>query len=194
MDIEQAHGAAGDPAPTGSAGTKAAPEALSRRNFTKAGIGASGVLLTLASQPGMASSICRTPSGSLSGGLQSRAPVVSCSGQLPSYYASGTTFPGTVSVDTLFGDVFTCNATYGATFGAAKLQTILTHQGFDTVNLGMYLAATYLNIASNRIGFLTLVQLQDIWRDWQALGYYSPTAGTNWDASSIVTYLSGTAS
>lgn len=198
MDIEQAQGDAGKAAMASPVGTAISTRGLARRNFTKAGIGASGVLLTLVSQPGMASSICRSPSGSLSGGLESRVPVTNCLGKIPGYYASnsGANFPAGVLIDVKFGDVFACTGTNSATFGdkSTTLLSILTEQSFDSAHLGMFMSATYLNIMAGRIGFLTVNQLQAIWSDWQSKGYYEPTAGTNWYASDIVTYLSGTGS
>lgn len=92
MDIEHDHGEAGAAAPLEDAGTAMSAKDLARRKFTIAGIGASGVLLTLVSQPGMASEICASPSSSMSGGLQSRhGTLQTCAGKTPAYY-SGSDF------------------------------------------------------------------------------------------------------
>jgi hypothetical protein len=216
MDIEQEHGAAGTASPARPVETAMGRAGLSRRNFTRAGIGASGVLLTLASQPGMASEICTTMSGSMSGGAQSTAvKAVACAGRMPDYYKSGilknvaaVTNPATSMVDTgiqsavgwpsqvspatAFGSVFPCAGLNAGTFGKSTLGSVLNHESFDTTNLGMYMVTTYLNIVSGRIGFLTVSALQNMWQDCQNYGYYSPTAGVKWDASRIVTYLTGT--
>ena len=194
MDIEQENGVAGNAVPANPAGAMA-PKGLSRRNFTRAGIGASGVLLTLASQPGMASSICRTPSGSLSGGLQSHAPVVSCAGQTPTYYTSNPGWSGGATPSTVFKSVFSVPGTTGFGADTTTFGFLLNgNKDVDPSSLGMYMVTTYLNIVSGRIGFLTVDQLQAIWNEWQGGGYYTPTAGVQWNASQIVTYLSGTAS
>jgi hypothetical protein len=91
-----------------------------RRRFTRAGLGASGVLLTLASQPGMAQTICTTPSGSLSGGLHSRLPPNNiCQGVSPGYWKTHTSWPAPYTRDT-------CNSSglitaYGTLFSNSTL-------------------------------------------------------------------------
>lgn len=228
MDIEQEQGEAGDASPPNPAGPAISPHQLARRQFTRAGIGASGILLTLVSQPGMASEVCASPSSSMSGGLQSRhGQLPACTGMKAAYYqdsgsASDSTpdttpqsangqsrgvqsasaksgsmhsaagWPSQVSPSTAFGAVFACSGINASTFGQSTLGTIVNHASFDTSNLGVYMVATYLNIVSGRIGFLTAAQLQAIWYDWQSYGYYSPAAGVRWDAGRIVAYLSST--
>lgn len=195
MDIEQQNGAADKPSTTDPVAAGMSAKGLARRRFGKAGAGASGVLLTLVSQPGMAAEICKAPSGSLSGGLKSHTgPAVACSGLSPGYWKNHSGWPSGAETTTLFSSVFYCAGlnknTYGST--TTTLGMILEHQSFDTSNLGMHMCATYLNIQSGRIGFLTVPQLTQIWYDWQQYGYYSPTAGVKWDAARIVTYLTGT--
>lgn len=195
MDIEQQNGAAEKPSTAGPASAGMSARGLARRRFGKAGAGASGVLLTLVSQPGMACDICKAPSGSLSGGLKSHTgPAVACSGLSPGYWKNHSSWPSGCATTTRFSSVFNCAGLNKNTYGAATttLKSILSHQTFDSSNLGMHMAATYLNIRSGRIGFLTVVGLQKIWYDWQRYGYYAPTAGVKWDAARIVTYLAGT--
>jgi hypothetical protein len=166
-----------------------------RRRFAKAGVGATGVLLTLASQPGMASTICTTPSGSLSGGLKSHhGPAPVCSGVSPGYWKNNTPWPAGCTPDTLFGALFTCLGSNQGSYGAATCMTMLSHQDFDRSNLGMHLVAAYLNVLSQRVSFLTLETLRNMWNEWQSSGYYTPTAGVKWNSAQIVMYLSGTMS
>jgi hypothetical protein len=166
---------------------------VSRRRFAKAGIGATGVLMTLNSQPGMACDICTSPSGSLSGGLKSHhGPAPVCAGRSPGYWKNHTSWPSGCKTTTRFGQVFTCNTKYAKTYGAITCLGILSHQSFDQSNLGMHLMATYLNILSGKISFLSMQGLQKIWNDWQATGYYSPAKGVKWNSADIVLYLSGT--
>lgn len=194
MDIEQQDGPARDAA-AGPVPAAISAKGLARRRFGKAGIGVSGVLLTLASQPGMASDICRAPSGSLSGGLKSHfGPPVACAGVSPGYYKNHSDWPSPCTPETLFGDLFYCAGMNATTYGVTPLGVILEHQKFDGSNIGMHMAATYMNILSGRIGFLTVPALQKIWVDWQSFGYYAPTAGVKWYAGDIVTYLTGTMS
>lgn len=165
----------------------------SRRRFAKAGIGASGVLLTLASQPGMATDICTSPSGSLSGGLNSHhGPPPACSGRAPDYWKSHTPWPRGLTRDTRFGQIFSVNGRYADRWGATTCMAMLAGQPFDDAALGMHLVATYLNILSGRVSFLTTEALRNIWSEWQAKGYYTPSAGVQWNAAAIVVYLSGT--
>jgi hypothetical protein len=168
-------------------------QGASRRRFTRAGIGVTGVLLTLASQPGMATDICTSPSGSLSGGLQSHhGPAPICSGVAPDNWKNQATWPRGVTHDTRFGEIFSVNQSRMNTYGAATCIAMLEQQPFDEASLGMHLVATYLNILSGRISFLSIEALRNIWSEWQASGYYTPTAGVQWNAAAIVVYLSGT--
>ena len=115
-------------------------------------------------------------------------------GVSPGYWKGHTGWPSPCTTSTKFNSVFYCAGLNKNTYGAATTTfgLILNHQDFDSCNLGMHMAATYLNIKSGRIGFLTVTALQKIWYDWQRYGYYSPTAGVQWDATRIVTYLTGT--
>jgi hypothetical protein len=169
------------------------PAGASRRRFATAG--ASGVLLTLVSQPGMATAICTTPSGSLSGGLKSQhGPVLMCAGVSPGYWKNHLDdwVPLNVAPTALFGSTFSCGGRQD--YAVCPLGTILHHQDFDHANLGMHMVATYLNIKSGKIGFLSLQGLGAIWNEWAGTGFYTPTAGVKWDAADIVIYLQGTMS
>lgn len=59
----------------------------SRRRFTKAGLAASGVILTLASRPVLANAVCKSPSGFESGNVSSHIQEM-CFGNYPDYYAN----------------------------------------------------------------------------------------------------------
>lgn len=195
MDIEQKNGAPDKPSTASPVPADISAKGLARRRFGKAGLGASGVLLTLVSQPGMACEICKAPSGSLSGGLKSHTgPAVACSGVSPGYWKNHAGWPSPCTSATRFSEAFHCEGLNKDTYGAdtTTFGLILEHQDFDTSNLGMHMAATYLNIQSGRIGFLTVAALQKVWYDWQRYGFYSPTAGVQWDATRIVIYLTGT--
>jgi hypothetical protein len=185
----------------GEAGKPATPEqnappltgtGASRRRFAKAGAGLSGVLLTLTSQPGMACSICTSPSGSLSGGLKSRhGPPVTCTGLSPGYWKTHSSWPSGCSKTTTFGNIFPCSASH-KTYRDITCQGLLTHQDFDKNNLGMHLVAAYLNVKARRSTFITEQTLVAIWSEWQQNGFYRPTATKKWYGYDIVLYLSGT--
>jgi hypothetical protein len=62
-------------------------QGASRRRFTRAGAAASGVLLTLHSQPGMAATVCAGPSGFQSGLISARPnDPGACAGRSPGYW------------------------------------------------------------------------------------------------------------
>lgn len=170
----------------------AAPASPARRRFGKAGFVASGVLLTVNSTPGMACDICASPSGSLSGGLQSQSPRATvCAGRLPAYWKAHGSWPTGVSKTGSFESVFHCGPAYRA-YAAVSLQNILTQQSFDTNAVGMHLVAAYLNVKAGLSSFQTDAMLKKIWSELQAKGYYAPIAGKKWYAYDIAVYLSGT--
>lgn len=168
----------------------------SRRRFTRAGAGATGVLLTLASQPGMACDICMAPSGyqsySKTMTAASRKVAVTCTGRNPNYWKGTSSWPSGCRSSTMFNKVFTCNSVTNKTYGATNCMKILTPQSFDSSGVGVYLMAMYLNVLSGKTSFMTIEQVRAIWTEYQASGYYTPTAGVKWNASQIVFYLSGT--
>lgn len=168
------------------------PEGAARRRFTRAGVTASGVLLTLHSQPGMAVEVCTTPSGYLSGGLQSfRGPKPVCAGRSPGYWKTHSWPPGT-NKTLLFTKVFACNASTGRTYGMATQGAMLEPKPWDSYGIGRHLIACYLNVKAGLSTFQTVPMLQKIWSEYQSKGYYTPTAGVRWDGAKIVEYLQGT--
>jgi hypothetical protein len=62
----------------------------------------------------------------------------------------------------------------------------------DPTRMGQYLMASWLNVQSHRVNFLSVASLQEVWSDWSTKGYYAPMAGQRWFASDIVGYLYGT--
>ncbi len=59
----------------------------SRRRFTKSGLAATGVILTLASRPVLANAVCKSPSGYASANTSSHIHEM-CFGNSPEYYAN----------------------------------------------------------------------------------------------------------
>ena len=172
----------------------------SRRRFAKAGMGVSGgVLLTLASQPAMATLVCTSPSGACSGNLSKHNTSVACSGVLPDYWQSHhwawngaltngsslykLTFPTTSRCSQL--NTFTC-------FDIVNPNTVTN--GVDPDSVARHIMATLLNVRSKRIGFLTESQVMAIWNSYAATGTYKPTSTVTWSGSQIVAYLKSTMS
>lgn len=170
------------------------PNGAARRRFTRAGVAASGVLLTLHSQPGMAVEVCTTPSGSLSGGLQSfRGPPPVCAGRSPGYWKTHS-WPVGCNKAQLYAKIFACNAVTARTYGSCTQGAILDPQKFDKNGIGRHLMACYLNVKAGLSTFQDVPMLQRIWNEYQSKGYYAPTAGVQWDGTKIVEYLRGTMS
>lgn len=191
MATEQQHDA-----PAADAANTAAlsPTGTARRRFTRAGIAASGVLLTLHSQPGMAAEVCTTPSGYLSGGLQSyRGPEPTCAGRSPGYWKNHS-WPRSSAKEAMFSQVFSCNSLNAKTYGTVSQRDILDPKKWDLNGIGRHLIAAYLNVQAGLSTFQTVPMLQRIWLEYQAKGYYTPTAGVKWDSAKIVEYLQGTMS
>ena len=104
---EQQDANAGAPsAPLNSAGLT--PKGASRRRI--AGLGVSGVVLTVASNHAMAALVCKSPSGALSGKLVSQQPGLTCTGAKPETWASPlVSWPSEVRTNDRFSSIFSCN-------------------------------------------------------------------------------------
>lgn len=171
-----------------------------RRRFAKAGAGASaGAILTLASQPAMATLVCTSPSGAISGNLSRHNQTAACEGVSPGYwkthheewagaYTNGDskfykTFPTTGRCAQL--NLYTC-------FQVVDPDEV--KNGDDPSNVAMHIMATLLNVRSKRIGFLTESQVMAIWNSYATTGTYKPTSTVVWNGAQIVNYLTSTMS
>lgn len=171
-----------------------------RRRFARAGAGASaGAIITLASQPAMATLVCTSPSGAISGNLSRHNQNQACAGVSPGYWKThhsawrgaftiGTslfwkTFPTTSRCSQL--NVYTC---------FDIVDPIKVKNGDDPDNVAMHIMATLLNVRSKRIGFLTEAQVMGIWNSYAATGTYKPTSTITWNGAQIVSYLTSTMS
>lgn len=170
-----------------------------RRRLSKAGVGAAGILLTLESRATMSPMMCKSPSGALSGGLSSNyGPAPVCKGLSPGYWKNHSNWP--CSRNIMFTDVFyvagdkrTCTTkTRNTSYLCSTMLNLLSKQTFDRYNLAMHVVATYLNILSGRISFLTVDALAAMWSDVQINGRYSPATGVYWSAEQVKRYLEAT--
>lgn len=170
-----------------------------RRKFARAGLGASGVLLTLTSQSGMAA-VCTTPSGSLSSGMvTSRRPnaAITCGGVSPGYYKNNPQgWPSELRSDTTmkFKELFPCNGSSNVLGNYTLREVFDATAEVDPHNCGSHVLACYLNILTKRSTVLTELTLKQIWREYQNTGgaksgYYTPTTGVKWYGGDIVNYL-----
>ncbi len=197
------------------------PAGAARRRFTRAGLGASGVLMTLASQPGMAATVCTTPSGSLSSGMQtSHSPVTppTCGGVSPGFYkntlgAWPSAYPSTGG--TLFGTLFPGSAPASKALRELTLLQVMQLNGDDSVtkqrkrpntgvntdpdphNVGGHILAAYFNLLTSRSNVMTEAMIKSIWRDYDKTGagvsgYYMPSGTVKWYGDKIVAYIKTT--
>lgn len=169
------------------------PRGSARRRLTKAGLGAASVLWTADSRATMKTMVCVSASGALSGGLSSNyaGPAPKCDGKSPGFWKNHAgAWPCPTSKE--FDDVFSCSGRNARTYGSKTLLEIVQGCDFDKYNLGMQLVATYLNVLSGRIGFLSVPTLQQMWNQLQSNGYYEPAKGVYWSPEQTKRYLEAT--
>ena len=162
-----------------------------RRRFAKrAGLGTTGVVLTLASQPGMASLVCKSPSRNMSK-LASAHPgeaAIACTGVGPETWCKSGAWP--CSQSTTFGQVFPCGTN---SYGANTFKSVLSNTGTDDASrFGAALVATYLNVQSGKIGFLTREDVIGMFNEVQMSYQYKPTATVTWTVAQLTSYLQST--
>lgn len=184
-----------------------APSNPGRRRFASVGAKASGVVLTLVSQPGMATTAlsCKTPSGFMSNGPHSSPGnnTLVCGGKSPGYWknwpeswpkgiwpTARTTYPKHEA--TTFASVFPSGWTQ--LYQTGTLMEVLTNNNSasDPSNLGFHLVAAYLNVMSGKTNVFTVQRLKLIWHDLYTYGYYMPNGTTRWYARDVAAYLKST--
>lgn len=190
MSIEQTPGDGGIAAVPEHTAASLSAAGNARRRFAKtAALGSTGVVLTLVSQPGMAALTCKSPSRNMSKlGSVHPSDSAACSGVGPlTWYKSGA-WP--CSQSACFGHVFPCkNATYAST----SLKTVLGNTDTDDISkFGAALVATYMNVQSGKIGFLTLEDVISMYTEIQSKYQYKPSATTTWTIAELTTYLQST--
>lgn len=187
----------------------------SRRRFTKSGLAASGVILTLASRPVLANVVCKSPSGFLSGNTSTHIQEM-CFGNYPDYYANnpqawgGTQYlPGTYNnnkensnsnessnsngnpssknnVDNWVGGTQFQQAFPGSSqYPGKSMMTVILSQDA----LGAHCTAALLNESLGLTPVLTEAKIVDMFLECEMMGYFEPTAGVHWFREDIVFYL-----
>jgi hypothetical protein len=166
----------------------------SRRHFTKSGLAASGVILTLASRPVLGTGIndgkcCMTPSGFMSGNQSTHGTSPVCQGKSPQYWCGNqTSWP--VSSEGRFKKHFSCAPSFQ--YSEFSLLQVCALQSVESGNLCSYLVAAYLNALAGWTPFLTGERIQDMFTECTSKGVFSPTAGVNWTPQQCVEYLKAT--
>lgn len=182
----------------------------SRRRFTKSGLAASGVILTLASRPVLANlGVCKSPSGYLSGNVSAQGDPLYCDGRSPEHWMSNPQSwsgyePGTKRAPTgssqsanqlkewvggtKFEDAF--GSSY---FNEYSMMQVLWMKDQDPYQIGGHCVAALLNAAA---GFtppsaLDEAKVINMFLEWET-GVFHPTAGVDWDGNDIVHYIQST--
>ncbi len=158
-----------------------------------AGLGASGVLLTVASSSAMADMVCKSPSGALSGDLNSHAPDQVCAGRSPAWWAKNTNqFPPGVGPKTRFEEIFPTSDQIGHKH-VIKVLEGRGNTGRDDVPALML--ATWFNVNANPpfITFLTPQAVKDMWANYDSTNTYRPDfTSESWDSAQFADYLAST--
>ena len=178
-------------------GEPAKPPDKSRRSFSKSGLVASGVLLTLSSRPVLGASVCVSPSGFISGNTSTHGDLPVCAGVSAESYWLGII--RNTNLDVQFSAMFP-SVSNTAFYKNKLLSFIMTtpwpyhpQSPFEpTPTLLKHLVVAILNARSGKTPFLTEATIKSIFDEWRASGRFSPTAGVTWEASQIINYLSQT--
>ena len=194
----------------------------SRRHFTKAGLAASGVLLTLASRSALGGTlVCKSPSGFQSGNVSQHGTPTECIGRTPGYWQTNTdsltephTWPSPyttgkcldpskplnyqswsnsgVDSGTMFRNVFSCTGHGIGLAPHSMMQVLLQNGSGDPYQLGAHIVAALLNAKMGWTPVLTEMQVVNIFNEYDSKGYFEPTAGVKWYQADIVNYLGST--
>ncbi len=166
----------------------------SRRSFAKAGVVAP-MIMTLVSRPAMASTLCFTPSRSLSRNtsVSQQGNDGMCEGKSPGYYKNHLNWPGGVKPKDPFLQYFNngAHSTVDLSSNPTLLKVLNLEGNQDSAKLAFHIIAAYLNCLAHLVpsNVLSATDVQNIWNEYVQTGYYTVTAGVTWDATQIVTYL-----
>lgn len=181
-----------------------------RRRFTRAGVGAAGVILTLHSQPGMAAEqvlTCATPSGFMSIKTASHNPQNSCTNNRSHGYwknSESAWVPSTgTSPDAKFGDVLEPRGDYAGLAGYTLMQVLARPKeakeikDIDHENVAMQIVTALLNARfAARAGIPSVLPEEKVvamWDEFTLTGGYKPTASaTPWTGAELAGYLETT--
>lgn len=154
-----------------------APSELSGKGATRRrlGLGASGLIMTLASKPGMATNpmYCGTVSGWHSASTASRVRTDggSCAGLSHGYWKNHP-WPGGTNRRALFSSIFPEGK--GSRYTDSALYTVLINNdpSFDPCNLRQELVTAYLNAMAGYNTHPNVRELKAIWAAYAPSGTY----------------------
>jgi len=193
MTIEQPPQDESESGPPEKGGDAHAFAGESRRRFTKAGLAASGVLMTLASRQGLACTAV-SPSGFTSMNQSRHSTGTPSCGLTPGFWKNHDSWPSPVTQTTLFRNIFSVSNPSSPYYTITFQEILSPPQHFDQNNnqIGYFLAAAYLNALAGLTPYLTASTIVNIWHEWSTLGYYVPIAPIHWDSAHIAAYLQAT--
>jgi hypothetical protein len=171
---------------------------LLRRRLLRGGLAGAPVLLSLSSRSVMA---CHSTTPSAFGSISASRPdvLVSLSGQPPSFWSNSanysqwpapyypkTTYGTGGHTITKFNSIFS-NSPFAST---TTLLDALKMTGGGNALVASCVVAALLNGATGRTSaVLTAAQVKNMWTEFITKGYFEPTAGVKWYASSPVTSM-----
>ena len=191
----------------------------SRRRFNRAGVGASAVVMTLASRSVLANMACTTASGFHSANMShhgdAEAANVQCIGLNPQgWMATREWIPGRAENFTkTFGTIARDELTVGTPVaplmnrgtgsnGATSLSSSTLQlkeatleqamSGSDTPPVVKHLIAALLNARSNKSTNPSAEIVLQIFAQWNSTSEYEVSAGVKWGTDQIIEYLSYT--
>jgi hypothetical protein len=159
-----------------------------RRRFGRCGLGASGLLMTLACKPVLGNPFKGAPSSFLSANQSGHGEIgagVWVHATDPAYWAGTTLWP--IPPSTLFAYIF--STAPGSIYATLTLQEMVKGHADDTAELGKYLTAALLSARSGWTDFLPEATILAMFLEWRLHGYNAPTVGVQWSAADIVIYL-----
>ncbi|HZP89013.1 MAG TPA: hypothetical protein VFB54_19535 [Burkholderiales bacterium] len=141
--------------------------------------------MTIVSRPALGQQ-CLTPSAFGSGNLsRPGGGDQPCTGAVPSFWSANTgSWPGAYQPTTKFTDVF-------GSGGGFTTQTLSDVLG-GTNGVASNIVAALLNAASGRNIAPTVGVVKGIWSEFASTGFFTPTAGVQWNDSQIIFYLQST--
>jgi len=164
-----------------------------RRRFTKAGIAASGVIVTLASRSALAAEAI-SPSGFVSVNQSRHGAHQESRARRPQYWATASHWP--IDKDTKFNHIFhqcSHSSAYHNMSCAEVIEGKWGHQGSTANGVGPYLVAAYLNAAMGWTeDYLTTSQCVIMGNEWLTTGIFRPTANVTWSSAQIINYFQNT--
>lgn len=198
---------------------QAAPEAqavpqldargAARRRFTRAGAGAAGVILTLHSQPGMATNgsfggVCASPSGFMSIKTASHNPQNSCSANRSHGYwkTHSNVWRSSCGLnpDTPFTSVLAARGAYAGLKNCTLMEILAPSKTVKTIdrnNVAMQVVTALLNARMSARRGIPSVLPEDkvvaIWDEFTIKGSYTPSGSAKpWTGAQLAGYLETT--